>query len=96
MLVIVSGGVAVILFRIFQLYFRLDERIREGDATLLDEKGLSIEHVTQAPMGTQFFPPGTQIILSGQAAIDLQNNLRQEIIDSAASTTSKDEAKTAQ
>ena len=91
---VVAGGVLLILFRFIQQHARLDERIRSGDAALLNDKGFTIDHVTQAPLGTQFFPPGTKLILSGQAAIDLQNNLLKEEMEGEASGAVKDEAKT--
>jgi len=93
---IVTAGVAGVLFRFILQHLRLDERILKGDAKLLDEKGVNVEHVTQAPAGTQFFPPGTKLILSGQAAVDLQNNLRKEVIDRVPSGTIEDETKAAQ
>ena len=93
---IVSGGVAFILFRFVQQHLLLGERILSGDASLLDEKGFNIDHVTQAPLGTQFFPPGTKLILSGQAAIDLQNNLQREKMDDVTSGPIEDEAQTTQ
>ena len=91
-----SGGVAFILFRFVQQHLLLDERIMSGDPTLLHEKGFNVEHVTQAPLGTQFFPPGTKLILSGQAAIDLQNHLQQEVTEQTASGAVENEAEATQ
>mgnify|MGYP001183102019 FL=1 len=93
---IVSSGVAFILFRFVQRHLLLGERILNGDASLLDEKGFHVDHVTQAPLGTQFFPPGTKLILSGQAAIDLQNNLQREMMNGVPSSAVEDEAQTTQ
>jgi len=76
--VITLIGVIVLIYRLIYQRVFLDKRIQLGDQKLLDENDFEIEKVTQAPIGSQLFPSGTQIILKGEAAIEFQKQLSRE------------------
>ncbi len=61
----------------FSLRKELDERLILKDSSLLVDPRVIVEEVIQTPFGTQILPPGSQVVLRGESALEIQKNISQ-------------------